>query len=185
MGAYPPGLPHTQPRKVGACSQYPLRDGLGRAPTAFEVAVEDSYRLFNCCRCQELVAICPRCDRGNIYCSKTCSAASRRENNRESGRRYQATRRGRRKHAARMARYRHRQCERLEYEKVTQQGPPPAELVAKAVLTTEEQAAEDEVLVRCDVCGRFCLPLARREPSRQRRRVRLSGLPERWRRRCS
>ena len=77
-----------------------------------------SHRLFNCSRCHRQVRICTRCDRGNVYCSKTCSNVIRLQNLREASARYQKSFIGRRNHAARQRRYRYRLL-----KKVTHQGP--------------------------------------------------------------
>jgi len=102
---------------------------------------------------------------------------------RAAGRRYQETFRGRCKHAARQARYRARQREK---QIVTHQGPPPSVVRAASFLvmtTSDEQTPET---IECDLCGRLCLPFARSEPLRVRRRVRLTrlgrGHPKPWRR---
>ena len=55
--------------------------------------VDDSQRLFNCDRCSAQVAICGRCDRGQRYCGAVCAKEARRESQRASNRRYQATHR--------------------------------------------------------------------------------------------
>jgi len=75
-----------------------------------------SFRLFNCARCHKQVLICSKCDRGNIYCSRTCSTESRRESIREANRHYQRSPHGARNHARRQMAYRARQ------KKVTHQG---------------------------------------------------------------
>jgi hypothetical protein len=66
----------------------------------------DSERYYTCARCHALVVICTACDRGNFYCGKVCFTRSRREKQRASNRRYQATARGRHLHAERAARHR-------------------------------------------------------------------------------
>ncbi len=68
--------------------------------------MEITARLFNCARCRCQVAICNRCDRGNIYCSPRCSQRARYESQRAAGRRYQNTFQGRLTHAERQRRYR-------------------------------------------------------------------------------
>lgn len=141
--------------------------------------MEDSFRLFNCARCHRQVCLCPRCDRGNVYCSKLCFYLSLLERQAEAGRRYQTSPQGRRMHAARMARYRERQ--RSE-QKVTHQGSPPPQPPATPALETEEEPRDGVGVVRCDVCGRLCLPFARLGPLRVRRRVRLRDLGRRRRR---
>jgi hypothetical protein len=71
--------------------------------------MEEPARLFYCGRCQAMVRICRRCDRGQIYCSRACADLVRRQGQREAGRRYQQSRPGRFHHAARARAYRARQ----------------------------------------------------------------------------
>ena len=47
-----------------------------------------SARLFLCARCRSQVVLCRACDRGQLYCSPDCSAASRTDRQRESRRRH-------------------------------------------------------------------------------------------------
>jgi hypothetical protein len=61
-------------------------------------------------------------DRGDRYCSDTCTQRARRTTLHAAGQRYQHSRRGRLHHAARQARYRAR------HEKVTHQTSPPADV---------------------------------------------------------
>lgn len=86
-------------------------------------------RLYGCARCRQQTVICSHCDRGQIYCTRSCAQTARRIKQREAGRRYQQSHRGRRHHAARMARYRARRADRTQgnrsasAKKVTHQGP--------------------------------------------------------------
>ncbi len=75
-----------------------------------------TFRLFSCARCRKQVLICRLCDRGNLYCSSTCSRRSRQESVRRASRRYQRNPLGARNHARRQRAYRVRQ------KKVTHQG---------------------------------------------------------------
>jgi hypothetical protein len=76
-------------------------------------------RLFLCRGCRVQVLICSHCDRGHVYCAEACAQKARRQSQRESGRRYQMSRRGRINHAARARRYRARK------NNVTHQGSAP------------------------------------------------------------
>jgi hypothetical protein len=96
-------------------------------------------RLFLCARCRDQVLLCSHCDRGQQYCSRSCSSVSRRERRREAAQRYQSSRRGQLKHAARMGRWRQRrrslrQASAGGIDKVTHQGcsvaPADASLLA-------------------------------------------------------
>ncbi|MBN4050335.1 hypothetical protein JYT28_01115 [Desulfobulbus sp. AH-315-M07] len=53
---------------------------------------EQSFRLFNCERCNQQVTICRSCDYGNIYCADGCAEIRRRESRRRAGAKYQRTR---------------------------------------------------------------------------------------------
>ena len=92
-----------------------LQDDVYRYGCASDI----SCRLFLCGRCRRQVAICRRCDRGQIYCGPDCALEVRRRNQREARRRYQETDRGRRMHADRSRKHRARG------RRVTDQGPPP------------------------------------------------------------
>lgn len=168
-----PGLPNH--RAVARRRQY-TSAGAGVQPRGGRRVIEDSYRLFYCARCGRPRDICPRCDRGQIYCCRSCSKQSRREKQGESGQRYQRSLRGRLRHAARQQRYRKRQRSTKE---VTHQGSPPKceESVSESVERDVGQGAEavpagPDVVV-CEFCGRRCRPFARLEPLRVRRRDRL------------
>ena len=132
--------------------------------------VEPTYRLYTCVRCAHLTRICPRCDRGQRYCSRGCSAIQRRELQAVAARRYQSSPRGRRAHAARQKLYRERSA-----KKVTHQGPPtevqgstlPCPRLHKEEFTDDPTKKNLET---CDFCSRWCEPLARRDFLRQRRR---------------
>lgn len=68
--------------------------------------METKTRTFNCRRCHKQVFICIQSDRGNVYCSRTCSKISRQRSLKASGKKYQMSRKGRFKHAERQKRYR-------------------------------------------------------------------------------
>ena len=115
--------------------------------------MENSARLYNCVRCHNQVTICSHCDRGNIYCGKSCADSARRTSLRAAGRRYQNTRRGRLKHADRQRHYRSRS------KKVTHHSSP--ETSASDPLITRSEQPEPVVVIenkaiRCDFCGRLC-----------------------------
>jgi hypothetical protein len=115
--------------------------------------MENTARLYNCARCRCQVTICSHCDRGNIYCGKSCADLVRGTSLRAAGKRYQRTRRGRFKHAERQRRY------RAKHKKVTHQGSP--EPPTNDPLATRSEAPlllaiiEDEG-IRCHFCGRLC-----------------------------
>jgi hypothetical protein len=129
-----------------------------------------SARLFNCARCHCQVVLCSHCDRGQIYCGRSCAQAARRQSIRAAGRRYQHSRRGRFKHAERQRRYRHR-----HHVKVTHQGSPPvpgaSRLPAESGPWVGRRAwrADDPAeVIRCHRCERVCQPWLRHTPLRRR-----------------
>lgn len=120
-------------------------------------------RFYLCQRCRIQVVICRHCDRGQIYCSDSCSNAARSEALRASGRRYQQSSAGRFKHAARALRYRQRR------NKVTHQGstapaqddllaansvPDPYQHDSKPLPTSQSE-------VHCHFCGALCSAFVR------------------------
>ena len=122
--------------------------------------MENTARLYNCARCHSQVTICSHCDRGNIYCGKSCADLARSTSLKAAGKRYQRTRRGRFKHAERQRRYRSR-C-----KKVTHQGssePPTNDpLTARSEAPLSLDIIEDEG-IRCHFCGRLCSAFLRLE----------------------
>ncbi|MCF1457637.1 MAG: hypothetical protein LPH21_08760 [Shewanella sp.] len=120
--------------------------------------MENTARLYHCARCRRQVTICSHCDRGNIYCGKSCAGLARGESQRSAGKRYQGTRRGRFKHAERQCRY------RLRRKKVTHQGsalPPPDDpLTTRSKASAAPTTIEDEGIC-CHFCGRLCSPFLR------------------------
>lgn len=125
-------------------------------------------RLFNCPQCHRQVVLCPRCDRGNHYCSRECSKRARRQSQRLAGRRYQDGLPGRRKHAARQRRYRERQrCRAVQSEtcgrKVTHH-PSTRQHRRVVVARTPRRRRgtrpfgdeEPPRNFRCSSCGQFC-----------------------------
>jgi len=75
--------------------------------------MKHTSRLYSCALCHAQAVICTYCDRGQIYCSKTCAKSARLKSCREAETRYQLTPGGKRKHAARQKRYRMRQKEKV------------------------------------------------------------------------
>jgi hypothetical protein len=157
-----------------------------------------SARLFLCARCRDQVLLCSHCDRGQLYCSRACSFASRRERRQETAGRYQRSRSGRLKHAARSARWRERRRGAQagavgDVDKVTHQGSPrpladasllacdtpsACELTAPTELATDAEPATAAALVAaaCRRCAHTLLPHVRlgwlRRSSRAEQRAR-------------
>jgi hypothetical protein len=127
-------------------------------------AVGTPARLFLCRGCRVQVLICSHCDRGHAYCAETCAQKARRQSQRESGRRYQMSRRGRNNHAARARRYRARK------NNVTHQGSAADQsddflhedqAVAAAEKSSQDSSRNQQW--RCHRRGRHCSRLVRRD----------------------
>jgi hypothetical protein len=76
--------------------------------------------------CQKIFYVCPRCDRGQGYCSPECRAAARRLQHRAAVAKYQLTPKGAYHHAECQKRYREKQRARTE-NKVTDPTFPAAD----------------------------------------------------------
>jgi hypothetical protein len=136
--------------------------------------------MLNCARCQRLVVICRRCDRGQRYCSPDCAAAQRRRRVREAGRCYQRRPLGARNNAVRQKRWRVHRATTVTHH--TSPVPhrlreePPDENVKKESgdATSKNRqpstALPGESSPRCHFCGRPCGPYTRRGAFRAERR---------------
>ena len=82
--------------------------------------MQNSSRLYHCCRCHAQVIICSHCDRGQRYCTGGCSADARASSLKRASKKYLSTRAGRFNNAARQARFRER-----KKQKVTHHGSSP------------------------------------------------------------
>lgn len=113
--------------------------------------MKQSSRLYYCSLCHAQSIICSPCDRGQIYCSDTCSKEARLKSCREAEKRYQHTSRGKHKHTARQKRYR----ERFR-QKVTDQGSvtPVADGLLGSVKnkTVEVDMGQETRVTRCCFC---------------------------------
>ena len=130
-------------------------------------------RMYLCARCRAQVVVCRRCDRGQIYCDRTCARRARGAAQRAAGQRYQTGRAGRFAHAARARRYRAR-C-----KIVTHQG---SVLMARGALLALEAAVPplevigeglglDPTAHECTRCGARCSAAVRIGFLRHRHRV--------------
>jgi len=119
-------------------------------------------RLYHCARCALQVFICPKCDRGNRYCSDKCSALARRDSIRMSNQRYQLTLRGRKGHAERTRRWRIRR--NLTYQgsldlpaggvMAADLDATPVPMPEPAPLPVQEPAPPPALVTyRCHFCG--------------------------------
>lgn len=100
-----------------------------------------SARFYMCARCRSQAFICRRCDRGQIYCTDQCAAASRHQSQREACQRYNKTRRARTLNAERQRRYRLRQRTQTS-QRVTDQGSRIGPAPASSSTSTEQRAAQ-------------------------------------------
>ena len=123
--------------------------------------MENSARQFICACCRRQVIICSDCDRGNIYCSKSCSRSVRKKSQREASRCYQKTRKGKLKNAARQKSYRQRQKVKIVTHHGSQDLPPhdllPPEPNEGISEVTEEHVENN----RCCFCNKICSPFIR------------------------
>lgn len=117
--------------------------------------MEPSARLYRCACCHQLVVLCSRCDRNNIYCFDGCSEKQRTRSLRAANKTYRGTFKGKSNAADRQARFRARARERAAESpdpenKVTHQGSeadtPPAPMDSDL---REGGMAMD----RCHCCG--------------------------------
>lgn len=141
----------------------PLAEAFCR--TLSPIELDDSYRIFNCARCAKQTILCRRCDRGNIYCSKTCAHKQRRRSQKESGRRYQKSFRGRRAHAERQARYKegHSSVKEVVTHHGSQSLRSNVSLKESKRSKIDARSPQPGARVRCDNCHRLCGSFARFE----------------------
>ena len=160
--------------------------------------MDGSARLFLCARCFVQVRLCSHCDRGQRYCTASCSSLARNTAQRVAASRYQRSRGGRMAHAARSRRWRirHHRIDPLmtaqveaDANIVTHQGSPGA-LVdapllawtsdrAQASLTCEPDPSAARAVARstgptCRRCGAALAPWVRQGFLRSPLRVRAA-----------
>lgn len=123
-----------------------------------------SARFYLCARCRLQTFICSACDRGQIYCTGECAAASRSQAQQQARQRYNKTRRARALNAERQQRYRLRQRTQ-ETQRVTDQGSRTKPVNALSSARIEKRAAVRSTLaapltgiVVCRFCARECAP---------------------------
>ncbi len=140
-----------------------------------EETLKDSVRLFQCARCWVQVKICTDCDRGNIYCSPSCSFPARRRARCAASQRYQRTVRGRQNHARCQQRYREKQRAKIKVEisAVIDQGSPSNLHELSSPARDEGGVLPKEKPMTCDLCGRASNGYIRRDFLNHYRRVSL------------
>lgn len=137
----------------------------------------DTGRMYVCALCRAQVIVCRRCDRGQIYCGRSCATRARWAAQKAAGQRYQSSRPGRFAHAVRARRYRARI--KLRTKIVTHQGsamPTGGDLLpAKAVVADLPIGAGEPAVastaVRCACCGARCAQAVRLGFVRHHRRA--------------
>ena len=121
-----------------------------------------SARLFLCARCRVQVVICRSCDRGQVYCSETCSQIRRTERQRQANARYAKTRVGQQNNAKRQAHYRARKREQeaLIPEIVTDHGSAPCEVadtLVRCPMSSAHKPPQQQPTDRyCHFCNQCC-----------------------------
>lgn len=107
-------------------------------------------RRYLCPRCSAVCYICSCCDRGQIYCGKSCSADARTESLRRAGKKYRQSFVGALNNAARQAAWRARRA-----QKVTQRAPlrPPTPVMVEAAAVTTNGTRAVASGITCVVCG--------------------------------
>ncbi len=105
-------------------------------------AMRESLRFGVCALagCRQMYFLCTRCDRGQRYCTRPCSAAARKASLRRAGAKYQATPQGRSNHAARQQRH----LAAVE-EKMTHQAPEEVAVAATVSSTSATSTMEVEL----------------------------------------
>lgn len=146
--------------------------GQDQAVSKKQQDVEGSVRMFNCVRCHALVSICRSCDRGNRYCSKSCSDWARRRSLREAGARYQRTEKGATQAAQRQAAYRQRRKESVTHQPAQASTSEPgtesrAEVGRGRWDANESRPKVGCTLGECSMCRCTCSPLVRRSSLRE------------------
>lgn len=125
-------------------------------------------RLFSCCLCHCLVVICSRCDRGQRYCTPSCSSKARRISLNRANKKYRSSLRGRTANAERQARF------RASKKIVTHQGSDsvsPRVLLPNPVNTPSSQAEYTlSKGIVCCVCCKPCSSYVRQGYIRHRQR---------------
>jgi len=117
----------------------------------------DTGRMFVCALCRSQVVVCRRCDRGQIYCGRSCATSARWAAQKAAGQRYQSSRPGRFAHAARARRYRAR-CKIVTHQGSDIAGDGdllPIEVVV-AVSQIGEAPVSGSTSLSCACCGAHC-----------------------------
>lgn len=116
--------------------------------------MQTDARLFNCARCFKQVVICSGCDRGNIYCTKSCATLSRKRSLKTAGNKYQQTKAGKIKHAARQQSYRQKQKKVTHHSSLI---PTTNDLlITERSFDLINTSTTSTKQIQCHFCGKFC-----------------------------
>jgi len=123
--------------------------------------MQNSSRLYHCCRCHAQVVVCSHCDRGQRYCAGGCSQEARKASVKRAGEKYRSGRPGRINNAARQQRFRQRQREKVTHHR-------SLAIMLRDLLqtlpdrqTTDDVPAQSGATLHCHHCGVACGPFLR------------------------
>jgi len=125
------------------------------------LSMQTSSRLYHCCRCHAQVIVCRRCDRGQRYCTGSCSQEARVASLKRAGKKYQASRAGRFSNAKRQQRFRYRKKQKVTHHCSLQ-------ILCHDVLKNKPNWPDEPKMHRqisttvcCHHCGSVCEPFLR------------------------
>ena len=123
--------------------------------------MQDSSRLYHCCRCHAQVIICRRCDRGQRYCTNGCSQKARAASLQRAGKKYQASRSGQINNADRQKRFRQRQQQKVTHHRSLQ--IPPRDVLQNKLDVPAIARSQERIgaALHCHHCGAVCGPFLR------------------------
>lgn len=118
--------------------------------------MQNTSRLYHCCRCHAQVIICSQCDRGQRYCTQGCSQEARAASLKRAGKKYQSTRQGRFNNAARQQRHRQRQKDKVTQQRSLQNlDHDLLDSKLSSPVSAQEPVQPDETMC-CHHCGLPC-----------------------------
>lgn len=123
----------------------------------------DSARLYTCLRCNGLVLICSRCDRGNRYCLTGCSEVARQDSLNRAAKKYAASRQGQLNNAARQKRHRERKQKKVTHQCSEPVAPRVVVVIPKKPRNETPKMLKSIQFDRCHQCGCQCSPYFRRD----------------------
>ena len=150
-------------------------NGIKSSPHRHFLPMQNSSRLYHCCRCHAQVIVCSHCDRGQRYCTDGCSQKARKNSMRRAGAKYQATRPGRMNNAARQRRYRERQQQKVTHHRSLAIIRRDLLQALSDELKSADMPVRSGAILRCHHCGAACGPFLRSDflqSSQLRRRFR-------------